>query len=291
MSEAKSKILPLAGIVTLYNPTDEDIANISTYIDEIDHLYVIDNTEGHDNLERLPKNKKIEYIWNNNNIGVAAALNLGAKKALSAGYRWLLTNDQDTTFPKGVVNEMKKRILTEKHNWRLAIVTPYHKTKMRDRRPKYDDDPHDVMTSGNIINLGIWKEVGGFEEDFFIDGIDIEYCIKIHDHGYHILRFHDLEIKHNLGYDPVYRKFLGKTYLITNYSPVRYYYIMRNYHYIFQKYYEIDFAFCFSIANSQKHNMIGTLLFEKDKFKKIRMYLRGHRDYKRGVKGKYPYAK
>lgn len=44
--------LKLAGVVTLYNPTDKDIENINTYIDDIDTLYVIDNTEGKDNEKR-----------------------------------------------------------------------------------------------------------------------------------------------------------------------------------------------------------------------------------------------
>ena len=56
----KKKELKIAGIVTLYNPTDKDISNINTYIDDIDILYVIDNTEGEDNKKRIPKNKKIK---------------------------------------------------------------------------------------------------------------------------------------------------------------------------------------------------------------------------------------
>ena len=49
----KKKELKIAGIVTLYNPTDKDISNINTYIDDIDILYVIDNTEGEDNKKRI----------------------------------------------------------------------------------------------------------------------------------------------------------------------------------------------------------------------------------------------
>ena len=60
--------IKLAGMVTLYNPTDEDIKNIDSYLNDIDVLYVIDNTEGKDNKDRLPKSKKIEYIFKNENI-------------------------------------------------------------------------------------------------------------------------------------------------------------------------------------------------------------------------------
>ena len=63
---------------------------------------------------------------------------------------------------------------------------------------------------------------------------------------------------------------------------------MRNYHYIKDMYVEADPGYCYSLV-SQKHNMIGVILFEKDKINKIKMYLRGLRDYKKGIKGKYPY--
>lgn len=281
----KNSDVRIAGMVTLYNPSDEDLDNIKTYIDDIDKLYIIDNTEGHDNKDRIIEDEKIEYIFNNENIGVASALNFAAKKALKDGYKWLLTNDQDTTFRPGVVNGLKKEIVNVDKN--VGIVTPWHNTKLKDKKPKTKyDDPHDVMTSGNIINLDIWKKIGGFKDWFFIDGIDIEYCMNLHKNGYRILRVNDLEIDHNLG-DLFYKTFRGRLYLCTNHSAIRRYYIMRNYHYIFDMYKDIEPDYCISLVAAQKHNMKGVMLFERDKFNKIRMYLKGYSDYEKGIKGKY----
>ena len=279
--------IKIAGIVTLYNPTDEDIKNISTYIDDIDKLYIIDNTEGKDNKDRIPKNKKIDYIWNNENIGVAKALNIGAEKARKENYKWLLTNDQDTTFKKGVIDRMKTEIL-KRDTSKIGIITPWHHTKLIDPKPETEyDNPNDVMTSGNIINLDIHKKIGGFKDWFFIDGIDIEYCLNLHQHGYDILRINSIEIDHNLG-DLFYKNVHGRLFLCTNHAPIRRYYIMRNYHYILDMYKDYNPTYCYSLV-SQKHNMIGVILFEKQKFKKIKNYLRGLRDYKKGIKGKCPY--
>lgn len=61
---------------------------------------------------------------------------------------------------------------------------------------------------------------------------------------------------------------------------------MRNYHYIFDLYKDYNPNYCYSLI-SQRHNMIGVLLFEKDKYRKIRNYIRGLNDYKKGIKGKY----
>ncbi len=282
--------IKLAGMVTLYNPTDEDIKNMNSYIDDVDVLYVIDNTEGKDNKDRLPDNKKIKYIFKNENVGVATALNEAAKMAIKDGYKYLLTNDQDTFFRKNVIKGMKKDI--ESHDMSdIGIVTPWHNTKLLNEKPKVKyDDPHDVMTSGNILNLDIWKKIGGFKDWLFIDGIDIEYCINLHKQGYHILRNNSLIIDHNLG-DLFYKKLPGRLYLCTNHAAIRRYYIMRNYHYIFDMYKDDqnELGYLYSLI-AQRHNIVGVLLFEKkDKFKKIKYYIRGYKDYKKGIKGKYPY--
>ncbi len=283
----KKEKVKIAGVVTLYNPTDDDIKNINTYIDDIDKLYIVDNTEGKSNKNRIPKNKKIEYIFKNENLGVATAMNIGAEKALKEGYKWLLTMDQDTTFKKSVMDRMKKEI-QKRDTSKIGIITPWHHTKLVDKKPEETyDDPHDVMTSGNLVNLDIWKKIGGYKDWFFIDGIDIEYCMNLHKNGYHILRINDIEIDHNLG-DLFYKNIRGRLFLCTNHVAIRRYYIMRNYHYIKDMYEKDDPNYCYSLI-SQRHNMIGVILFEKDKINKIRMYLKGLKDYKKGIKGKYPY--
>lgn len=283
----KNNNIKIAGIVTLYNPTDKDISNINTYINDIDILYVVDNTEGKNNKDRLPISDKIDYIFNNENIGVAAALNLGAKLAIDNNYNWLLTMDQDTTFKSGVMDTLKNTILTEDMS-QIGILTPWHETKLLDKKSteKYDY-PNDVMTSGNILNLDIFNKIGGFKDWMFIDGIDIEYCLNLNSKGYKIMRVNTVSIEHNLG-DLFYKKIFNHLYLCTNHNYIRRYYIMRNYHYIFDIYHKFNFKYCCALI-SQRHNMIGVLLFEKDKFRKIRNYLRGLKDYKKGIKGKYSY--
>ncbi len=286
MSKTINPLIKLAAVVVLYNPSDSDLKNIETYLSSVDKLYIIDNTEGKSNKNRLMKSEKIEYITKNKNLGIAKALNLVAKKAKADGYSWLLTNDQDTKFPPKVIDSMLKEISSRDIS-KIAIVTPWHKTKLVDKKPKTKyDDPHDVMTSGNIVNLDILEKLGGFNEDFFIDCVDIEYCIRLHKNGYKILRINSLEIDHELG-DLFYRKVRGILFLCTNHPPIRRYYMMRNAHYLLDMYRDYDPNYCVSLAAAQKHNMVGVALFEKHKIKKIRMYLKGYSDYKKGVKGKY----
>lgn len=286
---ASNKKIDVAGIVTLYNPTDKDIKNIDTYVNDIDKLYIIDNTEGRDNKKRLPKNKKIEYVFKNDNVGVATALNMGAKFAIRDGFKYLLTMDQDTTFKPDVIDKLKD-VIKNTDMKKIGIVSPWLNTRLQDKKPEEEfDDPHDVMTSGSILNLDIYKKIGGFKDWMFIDGIDIEYCMNLHKNGYKIKRVNSVEIDHNLG-DIFYRNIGRRLFLCTNHAAFRRYYIMRNYHYIKDMYLDFEPDYCYRLAG-QRHNMIGVILFEKNKINKIKNYIRGLNDYKKGIKGKCPYNK
>ena len=277
----------LAAMTTLYNPTDEDIKNIDTYIDDVDVLYVIDNTEGTSNEDRLPKNKKIKYIFKNENKGVGYALNKACDLAINDGFKYILTMDQDTTFKKGDLSKLKDVISKENMN-KIAIVVPWHNTKLKIKKLTNGFDyPETTMTSGNILNLDIWTKVGGFKDWFFIDGIDLEYSLNVRKHGYKILRVNYVEIEHNLG-DIKYHKLFGKEYVVSNHNYLRRYYIMRNNHYIFDMYKDFAPHICWNLI-SQKDFYKEIILFENNKIKKIIAMRRGLKDYTNGVKGKYPY--
>lgn len=271
--------LKIAGVVTLFHPENYHFDNINNYLEGVDKLYVIDNTPGKSHQEKLPKSNKIEY-YSFQNIGVAKALNMGANLAKNSGYQWLLTMDQDTILPKKILKEMLK-VIEKEDCKKIGIVTPWHSTKLKVEKPKEKVDyPQDVMTSGNVLNINIWDKVGGFQEDFFIDGIDIEYGLRLKKNGYKIMRLNYLTIEHDLG-DIFYIK--GK--LCTNHSGIRRYYMNRNYHYIYDDYKKSDKEFCEFLISNYK-TMAKVLLFERHKFSKIYGFLLGFVHYKKGKRGK-----
>lgn len=274
----------ISGVVVLYNPDESYIENIKSYIDDLDKLYVVDNS---DKKNKVPRNKKIEYIFNNGNLGVAKALNIACEKSINEGYDWILTMDQDTKFKDGVMKRMIDYIDNNDCS-KDGILVPWHNTKLDLVKSKdVIDYPLEVMTSGNLVNLNIYKEIGGYYEDYFIDGIDIEYCLRLKKYGYRIVRFNDVEIDHDLG-NIEYHNFLGKRYLCTNHNYLRNYYIARNYRDIRKKYYDIAPEYC-EILTHLKLRIFRIVMFEKDKFRKVRNLFRGIRDYKKGIVGKYNY--
>ena len=79
------------------------------------------------------------------------------------------------------------------------------------------------MTSGCFYNISIFEKIGGFMEELFVDGLDIDYCYRLNRRGYRVVELGDAQIKHY----PAQTKtisFGGSTILKYGYaSPWRYY--------------------------------------------------------------------
>ena len=271
------------GVVVLYEPDiNEVLKNIDSYIDYLDILYVMDNSK--DSHEKYFKNKKIKYTFYGENKGIAKGLNDGCKNAIKENFDWILTMDQDSFMSDKPMSEMIKYI-DNNDTSKDGIVTVWHESNLDKEKPKEDIDyPLDEMTSGNFLNLDIFKKIGEFREDFFIDGVDIEYCLRLRKNGLRIVRLNYVSMIHNLG-NVTYHKFLGKTFMCTNHSALRNYYMQRNYRYINDEYKDIEPEFC-DILIHIKLRLFKIIMFEKDKINKIKHIFKGIKDYKKGIKGK-----
>lgn len=280
--------MKIAAIVVLYNPSNKIKDNILSYLNNIDKLYVIDNTVNKNNESLLPKSKKIKYISNNKNLGIASALNMGAKEALKDGYHWMLTMDQDSKF-KG--NNLQGMIdwLDNNNQPNIGLISPWHSLNITKYKTSESLEYVDsVMTSGNIINLDAYKHIGGFKDWLFIDGVDFEYCFNLKLNNYSVIRLNQYELIHGLG-NIVTEKFLFKNITHSNHNYIRRYYITRNYLYLNNIYKNNFKNNCKDIMKEVKRDVIKVLLLEKDKYKKIRSMIRGYLDYKKGIKGEYRY--
>ena len=282
--------MKFAGTVVLYNPDEKDVScNISTYIDYIDKLYLIDNSKNNnqDKFKNIDSNK-IEYIHNGGNLGIATALNVAARKAIEDGYTWLLTMDQDSKFKGDSMHCLEEYVRNEyPKNSKLAIVSPFHDTVLSSgNKPDINtvDKPIIVMTSGNIINLESYQAIGGFKDWYFIDCVDFDYCLNLIRNKYEIHQVNKSILAHELG-DTVKRELFGKTYFCDNHNFIRRYYIVRNRHYIYDEYKDDFPDYCAAEIRCTRAEVKRIVLFEKNKIKKLWYMYKGYRDYKAGLAG------
>ncbi len=280
----------ICGVVISYHPGDDFIDIIDTYRNQIDWLFVIDNTENKDStvLDALAASNRVTLHRNFKNIGIAAALNLGARMAIEEGYEFMLTMDQDSRLRENTVSNLIR--YTEKNGYTLSsvgVMAPFPRDKAEIDVPEIQiEEQLCVLTSGNLVNLDIYSKVGGYCDQLFIDKVDDEYCLRLHSNGYHVLRVNAVIMDHNLG-NITHHKLLCRPQVTTNHSPRRRYYITRNACHV-SKLYQNEFpqykkeqreAFFFEFSK--------ILLFEKNKFEKISSIMQGYIDFKKRRFGKF----
>ncbi len=274
--------------VILYNPVSEFINNIKTYINLVDHIFIIDNSDNPNNyIKDLEfRNPKIEYISNSSNLGIASALNIAAYKSIKKGYKFILTMDQDSYFEDGSLKRLIHCVDETKHET-IGIYSPFHKNKFFTKPPKNNNivEVSDVMTSGNILNLSIFKELGKFKEDYFIDYVDIEYCLRLRKNGYKVVRVNDSFLVHNEA-DLTRRKFFALFVYPQNHSTLRWYYKIRNFYYMKDEYGSLFKDYFDKERKNIRNSVLKVFLFEKNKIKKVKMMVKGYIHFKKNIKGK-----
>jgi rhamnosyltransferase len=278
----------VAGVVVLYNPNEDVINNINTYIEQVDVLYAVDNSEVivHDVIDEIKRQEKVAYMFNGGNYGIARALNMGGAEAIKQGFDFLLTMDQDSKAPPNMVVDMLKCI-EGKSMSTVGIVSPFHVHGKKTKPPKAVpfEEVLTVMTSGNLLNLDVFKKVGGFMEKLFIDHVDHEYCLRLNLKGYKVMQVNNVALEHDLGEMATHGFFFGKLDVITH-SPVRLYYKTRNGFYVANEYNRHFPEFYRRYIIMFVKDLIRAIFFEKDKLKRLHMILRGYVDYKKDNFGK-----
>ncbi len=70
-------ITSIAAVVVLYNPAENFIRNIYTYIDQVSLLVIVDNSENPDSsfYKSLESHANVKLIVNNENTGIAKSIN------------------------------------------------------------------------------------------------------------------------------------------------------------------------------------------------------------------------
>ena len=275
-------MIKLAACVVLYNPDDTIFENILTYGNYVDKLIVVDNSLKKNNLliDRLNEvfESKLIYINNNDNLGIATALNQACDKAIELQFKWILTMDQDSSF---INFDHYKKCLEKVQNVNnvalLAANTDkegYSNFDINECSCNYREDKFSVITSANIVNLEYFEEIGRFNDKLFIDMVDYDYCLRINIKKFKILYFPDVFVEHKLGEVHLRTNiFTRKKKYKTEHNAQRAYYISRNSLYLsknYGKYFPKEFGMLHILNIVFIHDVTKILLYEIDKWNKLK---------------------
>lgn len=192
------------------------------------------------------------------------------------GYTHVLLLDQDTLFDKQTINLMKDNVCDQ-----YTIICPNMRMIVNENNKKIilDETVYSLknevvdfcITSGSLINIEDYYDVGGIDTNLFIGQIDQDFCCKLKNNNKKILRIGNAIIFQEAG-NATEHKLLNRKIKVPNYSPIRYFYYFRNERYLRKKYGKKYNSFKVALYKY----FIMVLLFEKEKFKKICQMIIGY---------------
>ena len=211
------------------------------------HLFVVDNGGLACALEGWNKRPAgLEILGNGVNLGVAAAQNLGIRRAFEVGADAVLFLDQDSLPHPGMVRLLIQACGELLGEGRLvaACGPRYHEPGgkalsgfvrldclgLRLVNPPRHDSVVEcafLISSGMLVPLETLKKTGFMEEALFIDHVDTEWCFRAASHGFSCFGIGGAVMEHELGRK---RKkiWLGRWRQIPDHPPERYFYLVRN---------------------------------------------------------------
>lgn len=287
----------VVAIIISYNPDNNLLDSVNLLKNQVEKIIIVDNGSKKEkvkniNLIRDIDKEKIEVIFNEENLGIATALNIGVKEGLKQGYNWILTMDQDSKCSDNMVKKMFEVYngIDEKERRDILSIFPnFVDERIQSIEENSDMSPYEYVdadiTSGNLLKAEVFDKVGLFDDSLFIDLVDTDFCMKLNEKNIKMIKVRDAILYHSLGESQSVKSVFGK-FNTSNHSALRRYYMTRNRFYTWEKYKDLN---SFTLNRDKKlfkKEFVKIILGEKDKMNKIKMVFKGYKDYKKGIRGK-----
>ena len=300
----------LSAVIVTYNPDERLLQLLDRLKGQVHHTIIVDNATRSERAGFLAdaiQFPNVTMIMNPENMGVAAGLNQGINKADMLGSKWVITLDQDSKPDTDMVEKLRSLLQCQENSARIAIIAPRiidsklgrssHFLRQRSlllfERAKCDHgslkNVTTVITAGAMIRLAVVKELGGFQEDFFIDYVDTEFCLRLRQRGYRIIVACDAHLQHCFGNR---RKSHWGPFVFypTFHSPERWYTISRNRIQMIKSFGLRIPHWLFYELTAMTYVFIRMLLTEDQRRAKLLQFFHGTWDGLRGRMGAPPWA-
>jgi len=269
---AQPSVENIAAVIVTYNPDSDFDSRVSHLIDQVAYVIIVDNGSCFAAQQAIKAlvSAKLELIQNQCNMGIGFALNQGLRRSIELGCFWTLTLDDDATVDDNIVRELSRIYQRYHHRQQLGIIAANARTARSGRILANCKDgcngfvqAKTVITSGSLLSNYAYQQIGPFQDDFFIEGVDLEYCLRLRKYGYKILLSCKPLMTHMSGSGQE-RNLFGKTVLLDNHPPWRYYYRGRNFVHLAKLYLWHEPAWFFSASVNNLKTMVKIILFEDD---------------------------
>lgn len=236
----------IIAVVVAYHPQLTLLAHLLDALkQQVDHVLIVDNGSTlsvGDFISEMDA-PHLHYLALGENKGVATAHNIGTKWARDRQAEFVLLLDQDSLPALDMVRQLKAaHCELVSRGIKVAAVGPRY---LDERNPEHSlfsrsqgmrlirekclhtasVIPTDfLISSGSLIHVDALNQIGDMNEAFFIDQVDLEWCLRARTKGYSTYGVCMAVMAHSLGTRPL--NLLGKK--LVHHNPLRHYYIFRN---------------------------------------------------------------
>jgi len=236
----------VVAIIISFNPRGDELsALINAIVPQVEHVLIVDNGSQNNIAGLLPceYEKKITILELGINYGVATAINRGISWAQERHYSYVIMFDQDSMPASDMVSILLREFLQiQASGVKCAAVGPNYLDPRAKNRPPFirvrglriirmhrvhterTVEVDYLITSGCLISLEIFEQIGTMADALFIDYVDIEWGLRARSKGFRLFGVYDAHMKHILGESPL----MIAGYRLPVHSPMRHYYHFRN---------------------------------------------------------------
>lgn len=263
--------MKLCACVIIYHPDLELLKkNILAYYDYVGMivLWLNSDLDYDKSLKAIDRDDKIEILKDESGVnrGISCALNSIVKFCLSRGYSYLLTMDQDSVFQNFDAYYKSVSSFASSHDDVIQFGPEINETKIE---PGTFKPCNYVITSGAIINLFKTMSIGCFRNDFFVDGIDLDFGFKANKKGFKVYQVGGAILTQNFGETHVKR---GKK--IISYSPKRLHDTIETQIILWREYPTYFHKFLF-LKIYYLYTPLNILIYQDEKWEKLKAIVRG----------------
>lgn len=251
LNNSNVAIEKIAAVVVLHFPDLIILqALLKSLKSRVGKLYLISNGIDEESKANLDQdNQCIQLVELENNPGLGKALNVGMQKALEDRIEYLFLFDQDSSpsevFMQQMIGQLMQAQKIEDPKKVVCIGPSFYDARsvnpMEARRNQFkrdgraanegsdaDDSPiacDCLITSGMLIHLGQIRPIIFFDESYFVDQVDSEWCFRVRAYGYEIYGSRVVSMGHQIS-DKKALHIGPLTFL--RYSPIRRYWYYKN---------------------------------------------------------------
>lgn len=227
----------ICAVVVTFNPSKDVLDKlISSLVSQCNKIIIVDNSSCE---EVLAIHSNCEIIQLRENFGIGYAQNVGIRRSLQLNCTHTILFDQDSVIPYNLISVLKQELNSFSN---CAAIGPcfvnssdgllYPQIKLKSCKPtpyffNYENTTSNVMyliASSCMIKNSVFETIGLMDENFFIDFVDIEWCLRAQHLGFDIKATNKISIQHYIGRNR--RNIFGRNFSV--HSPFRRYYMVRN---------------------------------------------------------------